>query len=172
MDQPAPLLVVMGVSGSGKTTVGRLLAEVLDVPFAEGDAFHPWSNISKMLSGRPLTDADREPWLDELGHWLKDHDRRGGVLSCSALKRAYRDRLRSYAPRARFVHLHGPTELLTSRVQDRAPHFMPPSLLDSQLAVLEPLQPDEDGATLTIGPNPSTLTHHALVALNLTPAHP
>ncbi|MDX6744793.1 gluconokinase [Actinocorallia sp. A-T 12471] len=170
MHRPAPLVVVMGVSGSGKTTVGVLLAEALGVPFAEGDAFHTPENIAKMTTGAALTDADRAPWLDILGHWLRDHSGHGGVMSCSALKRAYRDRLRSFAPTASFLHLHGPRELLALRLQDRTSHFMPPSLLDSQLAVLEPLGPDEAGATLTVGPSPSVLTHRSLVALGLAPA--
>ncbi|ROO88609.1 gluconokinase [Actinocorallia herbida] len=169
MHRSAPLVVVMGVSGSGKTTIGQLLAEALDVPFEEGDAHHPEENIAKMASGVPLTDEDREPWLDILGGWLRDNAASGGVMSCSALKRSYRDRLRDSAPTTRFLHLHGPKELLASRLQDRTAHFMPPSLLDSQLAVLEPLAADEAGATLTIGPLPSVLAHRALVVLGLAP---
>lgn len=161
----------MGVSGSGKTTIGQLLAEALGVPFGEGDAHHPRSNIAKMAGGVPLTDADREPWLELLGGWLRDHAGTGGVLSCSALKRSYRDVLRSYAPTTRFLHLHGPEELLASRVQARTAHFMPTGLLDSQLRILEPLAPDEPGATLTIGPSAAVLTRRGLAALGLAPEH-
>ena len=145
-----PLLVVMGVSGSGKSTVGAALAQRLRVPFADADDFHPPANIAKMSAGVPLDDHDRGPWLDAIGDWLADHDENGGVMSCSALKRGYRDRLRHHAHRVRFVHLSGTPEVLARRMAGRPGHFMPASLLTSQLATLEPLQPDEAGLTIDI----------------------
>ena len=106
-----PVIVVMGVSGSGKSTVGGLLAERLGVPYAEADDFHPPANIAKMSAGHPLDDADREPWLDAIAHWIAERRGQGGVVSCSALRRRYRDRLRATAPDLFFVHLDGPPEL-------------------------------------------------------------
>lgn len=143
------LLVVMGVSGSGKSTVGAALAQRLRVPFADADDFHPQANIDKMSAGIPLDDHDRGPWLDAIGEWLAAHPN-GGVMSCSALKRSYRDRLRHHAHGVEFVHLAGTPEVLARRMAGRPGHFMPPSLLRSQLATLEPLQPDERGVTLDI----------------------
>jgi gluconokinase len=126
-------VVVMGVSGSGKTTVGTALAERLGVPFVDGDDLHPATNVEKMAAGEPLTDADREPWLDAVGAVLAGAP---VVVACSALRRVYRERLRRAAPGLRFVHLHGTRALLAERMGHRT-HFMPPSLLDSQLATLE-----------------------------------
>lgn len=143
------LLVVMGVSGSGKSTVGAALAQRLRVPFADADDFHPQANIDKMSAGIPLDDHDRGPWLDAIGEWLAAHPD-GGVMSCSALKRSYRDRLRHHAHGVEFVHLAGTPEVLARRMAGRPGHFMPASLLRSQLATLEPLQPDERGVTLDI----------------------
>lgn len=147
---PAPLLVVMGVSGSGKSTVGIALAERLGVPFADADDFHPPANIAKMSAGIPLDDDDRAGWLDVVGEWLAAHDDRGGVVSCSALKRAYRDRLRVHVPRAEFVHLAGTRQVIEARQAARIGHFMPPSLLDSQFATLEPLGDDENGVVVDV----------------------
>jgi gluconokinase len=144
-----PLLVVMGVSGSGKSTVGAALAQRLRVPFADADDFHPPANIAKMSAGVPLDDEDRGPWLDAIGVWLDEHPG-GGVMSCSALKRDYRDRLRRHAHRVEFVHLSGTPEVLARRMAGRPGHFMPASLLTSQLATLEPLEPDEHGVTIDI----------------------
>ncbi|MDX6326711.1 MAG: gluconokinase [Nocardioidaceae bacterium] len=141
----APLVVVMGVSGSGKTTVGGPLAARLGVEYGEADQFHPQSNIDKMASGRPLDDADRRPWLEAIGRWLAEHEDRGAVATCSALKRSYRDALRAAAPGAVFLHLDAPRDVLAPRMEHRSGHFMPPSLLDSQLQTLEPLEPDETG---------------------------
>lgn len=140
-------IVVMGVSGAGKTTTGEALAARLGWPFTEGDAFHPESNVEKMHSGQPLTDADREPWLRALAVELGRFEERGesSVMGCSSLKRAYRDILRSGAPRVRFLHVHGTREILSDRLNRREGHFFPPELLDSQLATLELLAPDEDG---------------------------
>ena len=136
----APLVVVlMGVSGSGKTTVGQLLAERLDGTFAEGDAYHPPANVEKMRRGIPLDDADRQPWLEtlsrEIGNWLDAG--RTVVLACSALRRSYREILRGGRPRVRFVHLKGDPALIRARLAGRSGHYMPPSLLDSQIATLE-----------------------------------
>ncbi|AFU01323.1 gluconokinase [Nocardia brasiliensis ATCC 700358] len=143
-----PIVVVMGVSGSGKSTVGRELAATLDVPYAEGDEFHPAANVAKMAAGVPLDDADRAPWLDAVAAWLAEHVDRGGVITCSALKRAYRDRLRAAAPSAFFLHLSAPRAELAHRMTERSGHFMPASLLDSQLAALEPLGTDERGTVV------------------------
>ena len=141
-------LVVMGVSGSGKSTVARLLAERLGWRFAEGDDFHPAANVAKMSAGEPLTDEDRAPWLQTLAHWIADRERAGddAVLTCSALKRRYRDVLRR--PSVRFVHVTVVPETLRQRLEHRRGHYMPASLLDSQLAALEPLQPDEPGLVI------------------------
>jgi len=140
----------MGVSGSGKSTVGAALARRLRVPFADADAFHPAANIAKMTVGKPLTDDDRYPWLEAVGQWLADHDD-GGVMCCSALKRSYRDRLRSHCPRIEFLHLTGSPELIARRQAGRRGHFMPSALMDSQFDTLEPLAPDEHGIALDVG---------------------
>jgi gluconokinase len=140
----------MGVTGSGKSTVGAALAQRLGVPFADADAFHPQANIAKMAAGTPLTDDDRYPWLDAVGQWLANHDH-GGVMSCSALKRGYRDRLRSHCPRIQFLHLTGSPELIARRQAGRPGHFMPSALVKSQFDILEPLAPDEHGIALDVG---------------------
>lgn len=145
-----PPLVVMGVSGSGKSTVGAALAQRLRVPFADADDFHPEANIAKMSAGIALDDEDRWPWLDAIGRWLAEQDAGGGVMSCSALKRSYRDRLRSFCPQTEFVHLSGTPEVITARQKSRPGHFMPASLLESQFATLEPLGTDERGVTLDV----------------------
>ncbi len=142
-------VVVMGVSGSGKSTVGAAFAQRLRVPFADADDFHPQSNIDKMTAGHALTDADRQPWLDLIGDWLGEHVD-GGVMSCSALKRAYRDRLRSHRPDTVFVHLDGPLEVIARRQASRPGHFMPASLLHSQFDILEPLGSDERGVIVDV----------------------
>jgi gluconokinase len=142
-------LVVMGVSGSGKTTVGQALAQSLGLPFADGDELHSPANVAKMAAGIPLTDEDRLPWLKAVGGWLADHPD-GGVIGCSALKRAYRDLIREYAPDAWFVHLAGSPEVVRRRVSERPGHFMPESLVTSQFEALEPLGPDEAGTVLDL----------------------
>jgi gluconokinase len=146
----APLLVVMGVSGSGKTTVGAALAQRLRLPFADADNFHSAANVAKMSAGIPLDDADRAPWLHDIGGWLADHAVEGGVASCSALKRRYRDLLRAAAPTVSFVHLDGPIEVVRRRLAGRPGHFMPAALLDSQFETLERLTPDEHGIVLDL----------------------
>lgn len=144
-----PPLVVMGVSGSGKSTVGAALAQRLRVPFADADDFHPPANIAKMTAGHALDDDDRLPWLTAIGDWLAAHPD-GCVMSCSALKRQYRDHLRSAAPDLVFLHLEGTREVITTRQASRPGHFMPASLLTSQFATLEPLEPDELGVVIDV----------------------
>ena len=144
-------IIVMGVSGAGKSTIGLALANHLGVAFMDGDDLHPATNISKMAAGIPLTDKDRAPWLDLVGHELgKSHSAGTGmVIACSALKQEYRDRIRSGAPTTFFVELDGTREELLSRMTSREGHFMPSSLLDSQLALLEPLTLVENGIRLS-----------------------
>ncbi|MBV8966016.1 MAG: gluconokinase [Mycobacteriaceae bacterium] len=146
----ASAIVVMGVSGSGKSTVGAALAQRLGVPFADADDFHPPANVAKMTAGIPLDDEDRYPWLEAIGDWLAAHCMSGGVMSCSALKRRYRDQLRTHCPQTGFVHLSGSAEVIAARQASRPGHFMPPSLMASQFATLEPLQHDERGVTLDV----------------------
>jgi gluconokinase len=162
---PSPLVVVMGVSGSGKSTVGAALAQRLGVPFADADDFHPAANVAKMSAGIPLDDADRAPWLEAVGHWLADHRTTGGVASCSALKRAYRRILTSSAPDTFFVHLHGERDVLAARVAARPAHFMPAALVDSQFATLEPLEADERGAVLDVAQSVDDLVEQSLSLL-------
>ncbi|GGG72814.1 gluconokinase [Corynebacterium pelargi] len=147
-------IILMGVSGSGKTTVGTLLAQRLNMTYRDGDDLHPQANVEKMAAGIPLNDEDRWPWLQRVGDWLAEHN---GIMACSALKRSYRDYIREYAPTAVFVHVHGSRELLASRMAARKGHFMPVSLLDSQLATLEPLEDDEPGAVFSIEPTPEEI---------------
>ncbi|KFU79475.1 gluconokinase [Amycolatopsis lurida] len=157
------VIVVMGVSGSGKTTVGTALAERLGVDYAEADTFHPKANIDKMSSGHPLNDEDRRPWLEAIAAWISDHQSSGGVVTSSALKYRYRDILRSGGD-VWFLHLHGDRDLLADRMKTRSGHFMPVSLLDSQLADLEPLQPDEFGLIADIAKKPEEIVDTALSA--------
>jgi carbohydrate kinase (thermoresistant glucokinase family) len=151
--------VIMGVSGCGKSTVGAALAQVFDIPYLEGDAYHPAANVAKMAAGIPLNDEDRAGWLQGLADEIRQARERGAglVLSCSALKRRYRDMLRQADPSLRFVHLDGPRTLIADRMQARVGHYMPSSLLDSQLSILEPLHADEGGLTLDITQPPQVL---------------
>lgn len=149
--RPAPRfnrasVVVMGVSGCGKTTLGEALARELGMPFVEGDAFHPPANVAKMAAGQPLDDSDRAGWLEALAGRLAVGRERGEpvVLACSALKRRYRDVLRSGDPDLRLVFLSGQRDLIAARMRARSGHFMPPSLLESQFLALEAPGPDED----------------------------
>jgi carbohydrate kinase (thermoresistant glucokinase family) len=139
----------MGVSGSGKSTVGAVLAQRLRVPFADADSLHPPANIAKMTAHEPLNDDDRYPWLDKVGEWLAAHPD-GGVVSCSALKREYRDQLRTHCRRVEFLHLAGSPELIAGRIAARTGHFMPAELLRSQFQALEPLGADEAGVTVDV----------------------
>jgi gluconokinase len=145
---PSPI-VAMGVSGCGKSTVGAALADRLHVPFADADDMHPPDNIAKMSAGHPLDDDDRRAWLDRVGEWLARH-RDGGVISCSALKRTYRDQLRAHCPSTVFLLLDGSPELIASRQAARKGHFMPTSLMQSQFDTLEPLAPDEPGVVVDV----------------------
>jgi carbohydrate kinase (thermoresistant glucokinase family) len=155
----------MGVSGSGKSTVGELVAERLGVPFVDGDALHPAANVAKMASGVPLTDDDRIPWLRAVGRALADTSPEGAVVACSALRHAYRDLIRSEAPDALFAELDGDRALLAARMAARPGHFMPVSLLDSQLATLEPLRPEEDGLRLDVARPPAELAEAIVAAV-------
>lgn len=157
------VIVVMGVSGSGKTTVGTALAQRLGVQYAEADDFHPPENVTKMASGTPLNDEDRWPWLHAIAAWIRDHQQTGGVVTSSALKRKYRDVLQTGGD-VFFVHLDGTRELIAERLAGRKGHFMPPALLDSQIADLEPLQPDEPGVVLDIEAEPDELVEAAVRA--------
>ena len=146
------VIVVMGVSGSGKSTIGSGIAAKLGWPFRDGDDFHPAANRAKMSQGIPLTDEDRWPWLDAIAQFARETASRGenAVVACSALKDAYRSRLQKGCPKLRFVYLHGSQELLEERMKARKGHFMPASLMASQFATLEPLQPDERGVTIDV----------------------
>jgi gluconokinase len=151
--------VVMGVCGCGKSTVGTALAQARGVNFIEGDNFHPEANVAKMSAGMPLTDEDRAEWLLALQAEIRSAREKnvGLVVSCSALKRRYRDLLRQGDPELQFVHLQGPRDLIANRMQSRQGHYMPLSLLDSQLRDLEPLQPGEAGVSLDIALPPDAL---------------
>jgi gluconokinase len=160
----------MGVSGSGKTTVGAALAQRLGVPFADADDFHPVANVAKMSAGTPLDDLDRLPWLQTISLWLADHAATGAVVSCSALKHWYRTILREAAPAQVFVHLDGSPEVVARRVAGRPGHFMPASLVDSQFATLERLRADEIGVTLPLDLPVDELVARAAAALAALPS--
>ncbi|MGW2816227.1 gluconokinase [Streptomyces sp. NPDC001415] len=161
----SPTIVVMGVAGTGKTTIGPLVAERLGVPYAEGDDFHPVANVAKMSAGIPLDDDDRLPWLDAIGAWAHGRAGLGGVVSSSALKRSYRDRLRAAAPGLVFLHLTGDRALIEHRMAERRGHFMPAALLDSQFAALEPLGRDEAGVAVDVSGTPEDIAERAAAAL-------
>ncbi|MGW1374997.1 gluconokinase [Streptomyces sp. NPDC002446] len=169
-DAAPHVIVVMGVAGTGKTTIGPLVAAELGVPYAEGDDFHPPANIAKMSAGTPLDDDDRWPWLDAIGAWAHGRAGRGGVVSSSALKRAYRDRLRAAAPGVVFLHLTGDRALIGARMAERTGHFMPAALLDSQFATLEPLGPDEAGVAVDVSGTPRQIAERAVAALRAAAA--
>jgi gluconokinase len=162
-------LVVMGVSGSGKTTVAERLADKLGWRFVEGDRLHPPANVEKMRQGIALADADRAPWLDRIGEEIKRWATEGqsGILTCSALKRAYRDRIRSARPDVRFVYLRGSEALIKSRVATRHHEYMPASLLRSQFEALEEPSPDEEVVTIDAGGSPDAEVAAVIAALDL-----
>ena len=161
------LIVVMGVCGCGKSTVGQQLAAALGVDFVEGDQFHPPDNVARMAAGIALTDADRQAWLQALSDQLAGARaaQRGLVLSCSALKRSYRDSLRRGAPGLKFVHLSGSPELLAQRMANRAGHYMPASLLASQLAILEAPGTDEKGLSFDVAQAPEAIVAALMAAV-------
>jgi gluconokinase len=159
-------IVVMGVAGCGKSTVAKMLADRLGWPMAEGDDFHSPENRTKMASGTPLTDDDRKPWLETIRDWL-DRTPGNAVVTCSALRRSYRDILRTARGRVRFLHLHGTPTVLADRMRNRTGHFMPPALLVSQLETLELLQPDEDGTVVDVSASPEEIVDEALTKLRL-----
>jgi len=161
-------LVVMGVSGTGKSTIAQALHARLGWEFAEGDEFHPQANVDKMASGRPLMDEDRWPWLEALAAWTAERDAAGTptLLTCSALRRSYRDLLRRGGAGTWFVHLVGDKGLLLERMSSRE-HFMPPSLLESQLDTLEPLEADERGAVYDVANPQERLARMVLAQLDL-----
>ena len=166
---PPVFVVVMGVSGSGKTTLGRGIAARLHWRFQEGDDLHPSANVEKMSRGEPLTDEDREPWLDAIGTWLDERTLAGesAVLTCSALRRPYRDRIRAGRPGVRFCHVVVSADTLRERLDHRRGHYMPASLLPSQLATLEPLGQDEPGVVVSAEGDPADVLAEALDALGL-----
>jgi gluconokinase len=165
MERGTKHVVVMGVSGSGKSTVGKLLAQQIGAAFIDADHLHSAANVAKMKAGIALDDADRKPWLEEVGRKLIDAGSQPIVVACSALKKSYREIIRTADPSVRFVLLQGPRDLLSKRVESRSDHYMPPSLLDSQLETLEPLQPDELGFTLDINQTPDELASQAVALL-------
>ncbi|MCS3442460.1 gluconokinase [Microbacterium phyllosphaerae] len=158
----SPQIVVMGVSAAGKSTVGRLLATDLGLAFLDADDLHPASNRAKMSAGTPLTDDDRMPWLDRVSDELATRSASGAVIACSALRRVYRDRIRERVPGVVFVHLHGDDALLAERATGRTDHFMPPSLLRSQLDTLEMLDADETGVVVDVSRPPAELARTAV----------
>lgn len=160
-ESAAPHIVVMGVSAVGKTQIGRGISAQLGIPFVDADDLHPLANVTKMAAGTPLTDGDRWPWLDRVGEALAV-TAEGAVVACSALRRVYRDRIRARAPETIFVHLTGSPRLLAERAAARTEHFMPPSLLASQLALLEGLDEDEAGFSIDVSASVDDIVMEAL----------
>ena len=163
-----PVLVVMGVSGAGKTTVGKMIAARLGWPFDDGDDLQPTANIAKMHGGTPLTDADRAPWLAAIGAWIDARAAASepGVVACSALKRAYRDTLRKGRPQVRIVYLRGSKAEIAERLAHRAGHFWPAKLLDSQFADLEEPTADERAIVVDIAATPELVAKAVIVQLS------
>ena len=167
-----PVLVIMGVSGSGKSTVAGLLAGRLGWDFAEGDDLHPASNVAKMQAGQPLTDEDRWPWLESIAGWIREHTGAGapGVVTCSALKKRYRDVLRGEG--VVFVFLDGSKDRISDRLASRHGHFMPPALLESQFEALEAPTPEENAITLSVSSAPADETQEIIDRLHLDAVRP
>ncbi|TDC94311.1 gluconokinase [Actinomadura sp. 7K507] len=165
------VVLIAGVSGSGKTTIGTKLAESLGWDYAEADSFHSQANIDKMSAGHPLTDADRLPWLNSIAAWIDDRLEidRPGVVSCSALKRKYRDILAGDREKVAMVLLDGDRDTIAARMKDRKGHFFSATLLDTQFADLELPSPDEDVVTAPITGTPEETVTHILTALGLSP---
>ncbi|CAM3740768.1 gluconokinase [Bordetella sputigena] len=169
IDKPV-VLVLMGVSGCGKTTVAAILSGRLDWPFEEGDALHPQSNIDKMHAGHPLTDEDRAPWLEKVAQWVEERLDAGenGLITCSALKRPYRDIINRRGHGVEFVYLAGSKQTIAARLAARHGHFMPPTLLDSQFEALQEPTADEPAIRVDIGPAPSVIANTIVQTLGLT----
>ncbi len=167
-------VVVMGVSGCGKTTVATRVSAMTGYVFAEADDFHTEANVLKMAAGVPLDDDDRWPWLHSLAVWMAERAAAGQstVIACSALRRGYRDVLADGPPSVDFVHLDGPPEVIRARLSRRVGHYMPASLLDSQIATLEPLAADERGVVLDVTLSPDELAEQAVRRLGLGPDEP
>lgn len=161
-ETPLPPIVVMGVQGSGKSTIASLIADRIGGRYIDGDTLHSAENVAKMAAGVPLTDADRVPWLHTIGGLLDEGRDEGIVIVCSALRRAYRDLLRADAPGTVFVHLHGTFELISSRVNSRSHEYMPPSLLQSQFDALQHLDVDESGIMLDVADSPQEIAAAAV----------
>jgi gluconokinase len=163
------VLVVMGVSGCGKTTTAELLADRLGWPFQEGDALHPPANVEKMAAGHPLTDDDRWPWLEKVAEWAEGRLDAGGsgIITCSALKRVYRDRIARRGSGIEFVYLRVPKTVVADRLEHRRGHYMPPALLDSQVATLEEPAPDEPAIRIDAGRPPRVIVDEIVEALRL-----
>ena len=166
-----PILVVMGVSGAGKTTIAKILAARLGWSYEEGDALHPQSKIAKMKAGIPLTDADRQPWLARVAAWIDRQRQSGqsGIITCSALKRSYRDAIIGDRPDVRLVYLQGSYDLIAARIAQRHDHFMPASLLRSQFDTLEEPGPDENPLTVDIGRSPGQIADEIIRRLGCVP---
>jgi gluconokinase len=164
-------IVLMGVAGVGKSSVMDALAERLRWSTAEGDTLHPASNVEKMAAGIPLTDADRAPWLERIAAWIgeREAERSSSIVTCSALRRTYRDELRRSHPSVWFVHLVAPEEVIASRMERRGGHFMPPTMLASQLETLEPLQQDEPGWAVDALAPPGEIAERIIADLRLDP---
>lgn len=165
-----PVLVIMGVSGAGKSTVAGILAGQLGWDLEEGDDLHPAENVEKMAAGIPLTDEDRWPWLDTIASWIIEHTMAGipGIITCSALKKVYRDRLRE--KNVVFVHLSGSKEQIARRLTARMDHYMPATLLDSQITTLEPPGPEENTIVIDVGRTPAEEAAEVVRRLGLSPA--
>jgi len=163
------VVIVMGVSGSGKTTLAKGISVVMGWEFAEGDAFHSEANVAKMRGGEALTDEDRWPWLESIGSWISAKEAAGesAVVTCSALRRVYRDLLRRDRPHVRFLHVTAAPDVIRDRMEHRPGHYMPPSLLPSQIATLEPLGDDEPGISVSNEGTAAQVLDRALSALGL-----
>jgi carbohydrate kinase (thermoresistant glucokinase family) len=168
------IILLMGVAGSGKSSTGAKLSALTGWTFRDADTFHPKSNVDKMSQGVPLTDADRWPWLDAIAAWIDERTRSGetGIVTCSALKRIYRDRLLRDRPHVKLVFLSGSKDLIGARMRQRENHFMPAALLDSQFATLEAPAVDEHALTMDVGPPVTAIAESIVKQLGLTPRSP